>query len=127
MDLVVTSGPILKEPSPTIQPGWLAPGAFASPVDFDSYWTGAALQEADKLATDDRDQMEYYRDIGYFQQTPQAYADLGEIITGRKPGRESETERIISLNLGVALADMATASLIYHAAYTKGLGRMLPL
>ncbi len=127
MDLVVTSGPIRKEPSPTIQPGWLAPGAFASPVDFDSYWTGAALQEADKLATDDRDQMEYYRDIGYFQQTPQAYADLGEIITGRKPGRESETERIISLNLGVALADMATASLIYHAAHTKGLGRMLPL
>ena len=127
MDLVVTSGPILKDPTPTIQSGWLAPGAFAGPVDFDSYWTGAALQEADKLATDDRDQMEYYRDIGYFQQTPQAYADLGEILTGRKPGRESEAERIISLNLGVALDDMATASLIYHKAVAKGLGQALPM
>ncbi|MFO7803669.1 MAG: ornithine cyclodeaminase family protein, partial [Desulfovermiculus sp.] len=60
MDIVVTSGPILKDPSPCIEPGWLSPGAFASPVDFDSYWTGAALQEMDKLATDDILQMEYY-------------------------------------------------------------------
>ncbi len=127
MDMVVTSGPILKDPSPTIQPGWLAPGAFAGPVDFDSYWTGPALAEMDKLATDDIDQMEYYRQIGYFKETPRAYADLGEIASGKKPGRESETERIISLNLGVALADMATASLIYHQAKAMGLGRMLPL
>ncbi len=127
MDLVVTSGPILKDPSPTIQPGWLAPGAFAGPVDFDSYWTGPALEEMDKLATDDMDQMEYYRQIGYFKKTPRTYADLGEIVSGKKPGRESETERIICLNLGVALADMATASLIYHKAKAMGLGRRLPL
>lgn len=127
MDLVVTSGPILKEPSPSIEAGWLAPGGFASPVDFDSYWTGAALAEMDKLATDDLDQMEYYRQIGYFKQTPRAYADLGEIASGKKPGREKDQERIISLNLGVALSDMATASLIYHQAKAKGIGRSLPL
>src|SRR4030043_1786741 len=34
LDLVVTSGPILKHPKPLIEPGWLAEGAFASPVDF---------------------------------------------------------------------------------------------
>src|SRR5690606_6503151 len=39
LDMVVTSGPILKNPKPTIQPGWLQEGAFASLVDFDSYWT----------------------------------------------------------------------------------------
>lgn len=127
MDMVVTSGPILKDPTPTIQSGWLAPGAFASPVDFDSYWTGAALAEMDKLATDDINQMEYYRHIGYFKETPGAYADLGDIVTGRKPGRESKTERIICLNLGLALIDMATASLIYHKAETQGIGRLLPL
>src|SRR6185312_15929610 len=38
MDLIVTSGPILKKPSPVIEADWIAPGAFASPVDFDSYW-----------------------------------------------------------------------------------------
>src|SRR4030042_186308 len=39
-DLVVTSGPILKLSTPTIQKDWLQPGAFGSAVDFDSYWTG---------------------------------------------------------------------------------------
>ncbi len=32
MDLVVTSGPILEDPAPVIEPGWLAEGAFACPV-----------------------------------------------------------------------------------------------
>jgi len=45
-DLIVTSGPILKHPAPSIEAGWLRPGAFASAVDFDSYWTGAALAES---------------------------------------------------------------------------------
>ena len=58
-DLVVTSGPILKHPTPTIQPGWLKAGAFASAVDFDSYWTGAAMAEMDRISTDDHAQFQY--------------------------------------------------------------------
>jgi ornithine cyclodeaminase/alanine dehydrogenase len=127
MDLVVTSGPIIKEPNPTIEAGWLDPGAFACALDFDSYWRGDALREADKLATDDIQQMEYYRAAGYFKDTPRAYADLGEIVSGRKPGRESEGERTICVNLGLALADVATASLIYRAARERGIGAELPL
>ena len=99
-DLVVTSGPILKNPNPVIEPGWLRRGAFASAVDFDSYWQGGALAEADKLATDDTEQMEYYRRQGYFSNTPRAYADLGEILAGRKPGRQTEEERTFCVNLG---------------------------
>src|SRR5262245_13995361 len=88
-DLVVTAGPILKEPKPTIERGWLREGAFGSAVDYDSYWTGEALAELDRIATDDLAQFRYTRDLGYFQKTPEPYADLGEIVTGRKPGRES--------------------------------------
>lgn len=127
LDMVVTSGPILKNPKPTIQPGWLQEGAFASLVDFDSYWTGAAQAEADKIATDDISQMEYYRGAGYFQQTPRAYADLGEIIAGKVPGRESANERILGVNLGIALEDIATASLIYQRAREQHIGTYLPL
>jgi ornithine cyclodeaminase/alanine dehydrogenase len=127
MDLVVTSGPILKSPSPVIEAGWLAEGAFASPVDFDSYWKGEALMQADKLATDDMDQMAYYRKIGYFKNTPKPYADLGAIVSGKMPGRETAQERTISINLGLALDDMATAVLIYQKAEKLGIGTRLAL
>ncbi|MXZ36081.1 MAG: hypothetical protein F4Z21_12900, partial [Acidobacteria bacterium] len=126
-DLVVTSGPILKNPKPLIEPGWLRRGAFASAVDFDSYWQGGALAEADKLATDDTQQLEYYRGQGYFSQTPRAYADLGEILAGRKPGRQGVDERTFCINLGIALDDMATAILVYREARKLGLGTELPL
>lgn len=127
LDLVVTSGPILRNPAPVIEPGWLAEGAFASPVDFDSYWQGEALAQADKLATDDLDQMEYYRRAGYFRTTPAPYADLGEIVAGKRPGRERPEERTICINLGIALDDMATAVLIRRKALEMGIGTELPL
>jgi ornithine cyclodeaminase/alanine dehydrogenase-like protein (mu-crystallin family) len=127
LGLVVTSGPILKHPKPLIEPGWLADGAFASPVDFDSYWKGEALRQINKLATDDLLQMRYYRQEGYFKETPEPYADLGEIVAGLKPGRESPEERTMSMNLGLALDDMATAIKIYNLAKTKGIGVELPL
>ena len=127
LDLVVTSGPILKEPTPSIPAGWLAPGSFACPLDFDSYWTGEAFREVDKLATDDRDQLSYYRTAGYFGDTPEPYADLGEIVTGRRAGRETSAERSMSLNLGLAIEDVASARIIYERALESGVGVRLPL
>ena len=126
-DLVVTAGPMLKNPDPAIAADWLEPGGFASAVDFDSYWQGAALEQADKIATDDLAQMEYYRGEGYFGQTPAAYADMGELAAGLKPGRESEEERIIAMNLGIALEDMAAGIRVYRAAVERGIGTRLPL
>ncbi|MEN8118176.1 MAG: ornithine cyclodeaminase family protein [Bacteroidota bacterium] len=127
LDIVVTSGPILKNPEPAIEAGWLKKGAFASAVDFDSYFQGAAFDEADKLATDDHAQMDYYRSVGYFGQTPKAYADLGEIVAGKQPGRENDEEINIAVNLGIALDDMATAIKIYKKAKEMGIGTELSL
>jgi ornithine cyclodeaminase/alanine dehydrogenase len=127
LDIVVTSGPILKHPTPLIEAGWLSRGSFASLVDFDSSWQGAALREADKLATDDLSQMRYYRQEGYFRETPEAYADLGEIVAGKRPGRESDSERTMGINLGLALEDMATAIRLYRRAKENGIGMELPL
>jgi ornithine cyclodeaminase/alanine dehydrogenase-like protein (mu-crystallin family) len=121
-DLVVTSGPILKHPIPTIEKDWLRPGAFGSAVDFDSYWSGEALAQMDRIATDDHAQFRYYRSVGYFQRTPEPYADLGELVAGIKPGRQDEKERTLAINLGLALDDMAIAPTIYQRAIEKGLG-----
>ena len=126
-DLVVTAGPILRTPHATIQPGWLQEGAFASLIDFDSYWSGAALQEVDKFCTDDIPQLEHYRHIGYFQEIPPIYAGLGELVTGAKPGRENSRERTMACNLGLALDDMATAPIVYRRALERGVGTWLPL
>ncbi len=126
-EIVVTSGPLLKHPKPTIQEGWLRPGAFASAVDFDSYWTPEALAQFDRIATDDHQQFQYYRQIGYFQRTPDPYADLGELVGGTKPGRERSDERTMAMNLGLALDDMAVAPEVYRRAREKGLGTWLPL
>ena len=126
-DLVVTAGPILRTPHATIQPGWLQEGAFASLVDFDSYWSGAALQQADKFCTDDIPQLEHYRHVGYFQNIPPIHASLGELVTGAKPGRQSVRERTMACNLGLALDDMATAPIVYRRALERGVGTWLPL
>jgi ornithine cyclodeaminase/alanine dehydrogenase-like protein (mu-crystallin family) len=126
-DLVVTSGPILMHPAPTIPAGWLKTGAFASAVDFDSYWQPSALAQVDKLSTDDHTQFQYYKSVGYFQGTPNPYADLGEIVAGNKPGRERADERCMAMNLGLALDDMAVAPEIYRQAKQMGIGTWLPL
>jgi ornithine cyclodeaminase/alanine dehydrogenase-like protein (mu-crystallin family) len=81
----------------------------------------------DLLATDDHSQLGYYRTVGYFGETPEPYADLGEIVTGQKPGRESDSQRTMSLNLGLAIEDVATARLLYRRALELGVGIDLPL
>ncbi|MER2600699.1 MAG: ornithine cyclodeaminase family protein [Caldilineales bacterium] len=126
-DIVVTAGPILREPHATIKADWLDAGAFASLVDFDSYWDRAALAQADKFCTDDLPQLEHYRQAGYFQDIPPVYASLGDLVTGQKPGRQSAGERTFAANLGLALDDMATAPIVYRRAVERKLGRWLPL
>jgi ornithine cyclodeaminase/alanine dehydrogenase len=126
-DLIVTSGPILKHPTPTIDKDWIKPGAFASAVDYDSYFMGAALAQMDRISTDDHAQFQYYKSVGYFQQTPDPYADLGEIVAGLKPGRGSPGERTMAMNLGLAMDDMAVAPTVFRMAKEKGLGTFLPL
>jgi len=126
-DIVVTAGPILKSPHRTIQAGWLDEGAFASLVDFDSYWHPEAMREADKFCTDDVPQLCHYQEVGYFEDIPPVYAGLGELAAGQKPGRESPEERIMTANLGLAMDDMVVAPLLYERAVEKGVGVWLPL
>jgi ornithine cyclodeaminase/alanine dehydrogenase-like protein (mu-crystallin family) len=126
-DIVVTAGPILKKPHATIQAGWLDEGAFASLVDFDSYWHPDAMARADKFCTDDTPQLRQYQQMGYFKQIPEVHADLGELVSGQKPGRQTPAERTMAANLGLAIDDMAVAPLLYRKALERGVGTWLPL
>jgi ornithine cyclodeaminase/alanine dehydrogenase len=126
-DIVVTAGPILKKPHQTIPSGWLGEGAFASLVDFDSYWHPEAMKQAEKFCTDDTAQLLHYREIGYFQGIPPIHADLGELVAGKKAGRQRADERTMAANLGLAIEDMAVAPVLYRRALEKGIGKKLPL
>jgi ornithine cyclodeaminase/alanine dehydrogenase-like protein (mu-crystallin family) len=125
-DVVVTAGPILHVPHATIGAGWLAPGAFATAVDFDSYWSAGALAELDLFTTDDIPQLEHFRGLGYFAHIPPIHAELAELVTGTKAGRTSAEQRTMACNLGLALDDMAVAPLVLERARRAGLGIPLP-
>jgi ornithine cyclodeaminase/alanine dehydrogenase len=126
-DIVVTAGPILKDPKPVIEAEWFKNGGFAAPLDFDSYWKPSAMRSMDKFVTDDKNQLMYYKSIGYFKEIPEVYAELDEIVIGKKPRRESDYERIMAMNLGLAIHDVVVADLIYRRARETGIGTELEL
>jgi ornithine cyclodeaminase/alanine dehydrogenase len=127
-DIVVTAGPIRARPEPSIEAAWLAEGMLGVPLDYDSYFRPAALRRAARFYTDDTRQLLHTRDGGvYFRDIPDVYADLGEVVAGRRDGRRDGSERLICMNLGIAMEDMATAPLVLERARERGLGTRLRL
>ncbi len=126
-DVLVTAGPILKHPCPTLRADWLKEGILGLPIDFDSYWQPEALRLSDRYYVDDRAQYHYYQGQGYFGGAPEVQGDLGELVTGKVPGRGSESERIVAMNLGLGIEDMVTARLVYERALALGMGQALEL
>lgn len=53
------------------------------------------------------------------------WASLGEVITGKKPGRQNDKEITVFDSTGLAVQDLFTANLVYKKA--KGLGKELKL
>jgi alanine dehydrogenase len=54
------------------------------------------------------------------------HAELAEIVVGRKPGRESEEERILFWHRGLSLSDIALGSAMLNKALSLGIGQALP-
>jgi len=53
------------------------------------------------------------------------HAELGMIIAGKKPGRESDKEIIIFDSTGMALQDVAAAAIVYEKAMARKIGTKL--
>jgi ornithine cyclodeaminase/alanine dehydrogenase-like protein (mu-crystallin family) len=54
------------------------------------------------------------------------YAELPELLSGKKPARQSERERIFIRAIGLVNQDVALANHIYHSAAAKRVGTVLP-
>jgi len=107
---------------------WVKAGALVLPVG-PRGWETAAIGKMDKFVVDDWGQFSHLYDGegGYYAPLPTLYAQLGEIVTGKKPARESTAERIINFNLGMAILDIAVGNEILERARRSNLGRVLPL
>jgi alanine dehydrogenase len=50
------------------------------------------------------------------------YAELGQVVSGLRPGRDGPEDITIFKSVGIALQDIAMAQLVYERAVAKGIG-----
>lgn len=55
------------------------------------------------------------------------YAEIGELVAGTKPGRQSNKEITLYKSVGVAVQDAAAAALVVAAAQAQGIGEHIKL
>ena len=55
------------------------------------------------------------------------YAELGEIVAGKKVGRVSNRERVLLVPIGMGSEDIGVAAYLYREAVKRGVGTQLPL
>jgi ornithine cyclodeaminase len=129
-DVLVTATTTLK---PIVRHGWLREGSFYAHISgYECEF--AVIAAADKVVVDDWEQVKHRaaQTIAYMHQAGEfgdddLYAELGEIVAGDKPGRESDAERIFFNPVGLGTEDVAVAARIYRTAQERGLGQPLTL
>jgi ornithine cyclodeaminase/alanine dehydrogenase-like protein (mu-crystallin family) len=114
-DMILTATQRL--PEPIVRDEWFKPGCLGFGLEASRAWYGDAILGADKFITDSWDQTVHFHEQGAFPDgLPKLYAELGEVVAGLKPGRDSPDERILAINIGLALEDVIVADYIYRMA-----------
>lgn len=128
-DILVTAtsaqGPLLKAE-------WMKPGAFYSHIGGWEDEYAVALQ-CDKIVCDDWDTVTHrtqtlsrmYKE-GLLSHSD-IYADLHELVSNQKPGRESDEERTYFNAVGLSFVDIALAQAMFKRAKSAGIGDQLTL
>ena len=135
-ELAVRAGDIVITCTVTDRPylrfDWLQPGTFLSNISLMDVHKEVFLK-VDKVVVDDWDQCNREKKVvhqlvqeGLFSRA-QLHAELGEIVIGRRPGRESPDEIILLNPMGMAIEDVACAQAIYRQALAAGAGTWLSL
>jgi ornithine cyclodeaminase/alanine dehydrogenase-like protein (mu-crystallin family) len=125
-DIVITATSLLDEP--IFKEKWIRPGTLVLPVHTRG-WEQLTLSKVDKFIVDDWQQFNHVMGgtDGYYAPLPEPHATLGEVVVGRKPGRQNAEERIIDFNFGMGIHDILMAYRVLERARQRGLGTMLPL
>ena len=122
----------LTEPAPLLRTRSVKPGAFVVPYGTVSAVELDLLDVMDKVVVDDWREAQSGRfgalrrhvDTGRLS-AASLHAELGQIVTGRRPGRERSDERILLWHRGLAILDIAVGLAILRRAEQQGIGTML--
>lgn len=111
-----------------IKPGALSIQLAGNECEFD------VLRQCDKIVTDNWDVIKHrgimtpaLMHAQGLLQDEHIYGSVGELVLGRKPGREHDHERIHLAHMGMGVCDVALAWCIYQAACCSGVGQRLRL
>lgn len=128
-DIIVTA---TSAQAPLLKAEWMKAGAFYSHVGGweDEY---KVAEQCDKIVCDDWETVKHrtqtlsrmYKD-GVLTDDD-LYANLGELVSGAKPGREHDDERIYFNAVGLAYVDVGIAIAMYERAREAGLGQDLQI
>jgi alanine dehydrogenase len=113
----------------------IAPGSFVAGVGADNpekQELDPALLAGSTVVADNLEQCATIGDLHHaidagVMSRADVYAELAEIVAGRKPGRRSAEEIIVFDSTGTALQDVAAAGLVYHKALARGMGLRVAL
>jgi ornithine cyclodeaminase/alanine dehydrogenase-like protein (mu-crystallin family) len=114
-----------------VQADWLDPGVLVATLG-QGELDPECYRRADKLVVDSWDvsksttDMRKLLEIGAVK-PGDVYAEIQEIVVGRKPGRQRDDERIIVRAEGLVSQDVALADWVYRQALERGIGIRLPL
>ena len=122
----------LTTPEPLLRTAWVKPGAFVVPYGTISAVELDLLDVMDKVVVDDWREAQSGRfgalrrhvDTGRLS-AASLYAELGQIVTGARPGRERDDERILFWHRGLAILDIAVGLAILRRAEQLDAGTML--
>lgn len=130
-DLIVT---VTVADEPIVKNSWLQPGTLFSHIGSYQEEEYDVVLDSDKIVVDDWEQVKHrgtpvlakmYKE-GLIREDD-IYGNLGDIVVGRKLGRENESERIFLLPIGMGSEDIAVASRVYDMALRHGIGTKLRL
>jgi ornithine cyclodeaminase/alanine dehydrogenase-like protein (mu-crystallin family) len=113
----------------------VAPGAFVAAVGADNpgkQEIDARLLASSKVVVDILEQCAEIGDLHHALEAgamrrEDVHAELGQVIAGKRPGRETEAEIIVFDSTGMGLLDAAAAVLAYESALRTGAGTRIAL
>ena len=129
---IVVEASRLPQPQPLLRTEWIKPGSLVVPYGTMSAVELSLTDIASKVVVDDWGQaragslgsLRAHVDTGRLTEQT-LHAELGQVVTGHRSGRESADETILLWHRGLSLSDIALGTAILEKAKASGVGTSL--